>query len=134
MISGFDSTARDCASLAGAYRNGRCFLSESSIHSIAVHPTQLYELLLGLTLLAIQVLLWPRRRYDGQVALTFMVLYGLARSGLELLRDDIERGHTLGLTTSQWIGLSTSALGAVLLVWRFRTAPPPSFNMRQLPA
>lgn len=131
MISGFQSTQAECAQLTAHYRNGRCFLDEHTIHSMPVHPTQLYELSLGLTLLAVQLWLWPRRKFDGQVALTFMVLYGLARSALELLRDDIERGHTLGLTTSQWIGLSTAAAGTTLLLWRWRTAPPPSFNMRR---
>jgi len=70
----------------------------------------------GLLLFAWQRWLWPRRRFDGQVSLSFMVLYGLARSALETVRDDIERGTSGGLTTSQWIGLVSAALGVAVYV------------------
>jgi phosphatidylglycerol:prolipoprotein diacylglycerol transferase len=130
VMSGFRSTAARCHEVGGRYQNDLCFLSDSDTHSVAVHPTQLYELCVGLALLLLQVWLWPRRRFDGQVALTFMILYGLLRSMLEVVRDDIERGHTLGLTTSQWIGLSTSVVGCVLYAVRWHSGQRPLFNMR----
>ncbi|MBL8684095.1 MAG: prolipoprotein diacylglyceryl transferase [Myxococcales bacterium] len=111
-----------CEHAHGIIRDGRCVLPSSISESVAVHPTQLYELALGLVLFAWQRWLWPRRRFDGQVSLSFMVLYGLARSGLELVRDDIERGTSGGLTTSQWIGLTSAAAGVLWYAWRARTA------------
>lgn len=111
-----------CAQLHGAVRDGRCYLPASAVESAAVHPTQLYELAVGLALFAWQRWLWGKRTFDGQVALSFMVLYGLARSALEMVRDDIERGQGGGLTTSQWIGLSTALLGVVVYVRRARAA------------
>jgi phosphatidylglycerol:prolipoprotein diacylglycerol transferase len=60
--------------------------------SFAVHPTQLYESLVGLVLLVL--LLWQRKaiRFRGQVFFLFVFGYGLLRFILELWRDDVERG------------------------------------------
>lgn len=60
--------------------------------SFPVHPTQLYESLVGLVLLG--VLLWQRKhiRFRGQVFFLFVFAYGFLRFVLELWRDDVERG------------------------------------------
>jgi phosphatidylglycerol:prolipoprotein diacylglycerol transferase len=60
--------------------------------SFPVHPTQIYESLLGLALLLL--LLWQRKhlRFRGQVFFLFVFAYGFARFLLELWRDDTERG------------------------------------------
>jgi phosphatidylglycerol:prolipoprotein diacylglycerol transferase len=60
--------------------------------SFPVHPTQLYESLVGLVLLL--VLLWQRKytRFRGQVFFLFVFAYGFLRFVLELWRDDVERG------------------------------------------
>jgi phosphatidylglycerol:prolipoprotein diacylglycerol transferase len=60
--------------------------------SFPVHPTQLYESLVGLAILGI--LLWQRKytRFRGQVFFLFVFAYGFLRFVLELWRDDVERG------------------------------------------
>jgi phosphatidylglycerol---prolipoprotein diacylglyceryl transferase len=60
--------------------------------SFPVHPTQLYESLVGLTLLGL--LFWQRRnvRFRGQSFFLFVFAYGFFRFVLELWRDDVERG------------------------------------------
>jgi len=60
--------------------------------SFPVHPTQLYESIVGLLLLVL--LLWQRRytRFRGQVFFLFVFGYGFLRFVLELWRDDVERG------------------------------------------
>ena len=60
--------------------------------SFPVHPTQLYESLVGLGLLVL--LLWQRKytRFRGQVFFLFVFAYGFMRFVLELWRDDVERG------------------------------------------
>ncbi len=60
--------------------------------SLPVHPTQLYESLVGLVLLVL--LLWQRKRlrFRGQVFFLFVFAYGFFRFVLELWRDDVERG------------------------------------------
>ena len=60
--------------------------------SFPVHPTQLYESLVGLLLFCL--LLWQRKytRFRGQVFFVFVFAYGFLRFVLELWRDDVERG------------------------------------------
>jgi phosphatidylglycerol:prolipoprotein diacylglycerol transferase len=92
-----------------------------------LHPTQLYESFTALAIFFFLLWLHKRRRFDGQVILSFAVLYGLVRFLIEFLRDD-PRGDIAGLTTLT--GLSTSqmislviGLGAlVLLLLRRRRA------------
>jgi phosphatidylglycerol:prolipoprotein diacylglycerol transferase len=62
-------------------------------HSFPVHPTQIYEALVGLALLAL--LLWHRKhqKFRGQLFFTFVFSYGFLRFLLELWRDDEERGN-----------------------------------------
>ena len=68
-------------------------LPVESTHSLPVHPTQIYESLLGLTLLVILLLMRKHQRFRGQIFLSFTLLYGAARFCLELIRDDLERGN-----------------------------------------
>ncbi len=60
--------------------------------SFPVHPTQIYESLVGQPLLVL--LLWQRKytRFRGQVFFLFVFAYGFLRFILELWRDDVERG------------------------------------------
>ena len=84
-------------------RGGLPRIRSEAAQSLAVHPTQLYESFgsVLIALLAYLVVL-PRKRYEGQVFLFFVVSYGVLRALLEILRAD-ERGGLLGLSTSQLI-------------------------------
>ncbi|MET0384733.1 MAG: prolipoprotein diacylglyceryl transferase family protein, partial [Polyangiales bacterium] len=73
--------------------------------SLPVHPTQLYEALLGLALAVLCLVLFQRRAFRGQVLLVLCMTYGTARFFLDYLRDDPERGLALGFTISQLISL-----------------------------
>jgi phosphatidylglycerol:prolipoprotein diacylglycerol transferase len=88
-------------------------LSREASFSFPVHPTQLYEALLGLVLLAVCFRLAQRRRFRGQVLLVLTLGYGVGRFLLEYLRDDPERGEALGFSTSQLISLLLVPLAAV---------------------
>ncbi len=52
------------------------------------HPTFLYESVWNLTGFLILNFCYPRRRYDGQIALGYAAWYGLGRSWIEGLRMD----------------------------------------------
>jgi len=71
-------------------------LSPTATHSLPVHPTQIYESLVGLSLLAL--LLWARKRqhFRGQIFFLATFAYGFVRFLLEILRDDPERGSLPG--------------------------------------
>jgi phosphatidylglycerol---prolipoprotein diacylglyceryl transferase len=64
----------------------------SSLTSLPVHPTQLYESLVGGLLLLLLWWLRNRRRFSGQSFFAFTFGYGYLRFALELWRDDNERG------------------------------------------
>ncbi len=61
--------------------------------SLPVHPTQIYESLVGLGLLGL--LFWQRRyqKFRGQVFFLLAFAYGFFRFVLEIIRDDVERGE-----------------------------------------
>ncbi|MBT8470800.1 MAG: prolipoprotein diacylglyceryl transferase [Deltaproteobacteria bacterium] len=89
-------------------------LEAPHLASLPVHPTQLYEAF-GCLAITGFLLFWlrPRRRFDGQLMLTFIGLYAVLRFLLELLRAD-ERGEFLGLSTSQLLAIPALLLVATL--------------------
>jgi phosphatidylglycerol:prolipoprotein diacylglycerol transferase len=95
---------------------------------IALHPTQIYESLL--TLLIFFALLWvaAHKRFHGQVAISYVVLYAAARFTVEFYRGDTARGSVFGgaLSTSQFIAILMLLGAAALtpyLMKRQRVAP-----------
>lgn len=83
-----------------------------------VHPTQIYESAASLAIAGfLLVWLMPRKRYDGQIFVGFLVLYAVARFLVEILRRDA-RGGMIGLSTSQLIGLGLVA--AAIVIHRIR--------------
>ena len=92
--------------------------------NVPLHPTQLYEA--GLEFALFFFLLWlaPRRRFAGQVFLTWALIYPAARFFIEFLRGD-PRGFVLDelLSTSQFVGIWIVAAALIsLLVLRRRAA------------
>jgi phosphatidylglycerol:prolipoprotein diacylglycerol transferase len=108
------------------YHVDRYGLSAEAPASLPVHPTQLYEALVGLFLLALSVVVLRRRRFRGQVILAVALGYAVLRFGFEYLRDDPERGQAFGFSIAQLISLALAGLCAVLysiLRTRARRAP-----------
>ncbi|MBX3231741.1 MAG: prolipoprotein diacylglyceryl transferase [Labilithrix sp.] len=72
-------------------------------HSYPVHPTQIYESLVGLALLVL--LLWQRKhqRFRGQIFFLFAFGYGYLRFLIESLRDDSERGEFGPMMGEHWL-------------------------------
>lgn len=67
-------------------------IDPSATSSLPVHPTQLYESLVGLGLLTL-LLYWRRhQKFRGEIFFIFTFAYGLLRFLLEFYRDDKERG------------------------------------------
>lgn len=98
----------------GQFREG--LLAHPGQISLPVHPTQLYEAV-GCLLISVFLSQWgPRKkRFDGHVALMFLILYAVLRFGLEFFRAD-DRGLYFGVSTSQWLSLAILLACAVL--WR----------------
>lgn len=97
-------------------------LSPDAPYSLPVHPSQLYESVLNLAICGILLWLSPRRRFRGQLVLSYGTLYAASRFSVEFTRGDLERGGWSWLSTSQWISLALLATCAVL--WRLRGKKP----------
>jgi phosphatidylglycerol:prolipoprotein diacylglycerol transferase len=86
--------------------------------SLPVHPTQLYEVLVGLIGAAASTLPLVRGRRDGSAFATFLVIYAVGRFAIEFLRGDQERGHALSLSTAQWVSVAlVVGLAIIFLRW-----------------
>lgn len=105
-------------------------------HTLAVHPTQLYESIGQLLLFAGLLTLRRFRRFHGQIFGIWLMCYAVLRSSVELFRGDVERGTLHGLlnylgapglaekvpleawynvSTSQFISMCMFTLGATVV-------------------
>jgi phosphatidylglycerol:prolipoprotein diacylglycerol transferase len=87
--------------------------------SLPVHPTQLYEAVLGLLL---AVAAWrgrSRARRPGQIFGAVVIAYALGRCLIETMRGDRGRGFVAGISTGQLLSIAVLA-GAAVLQWRTR--------------
>lgn len=103
-------------------------------HTPGIHPTQLYESFAQVLLFALFVFLRRYRRFHGQIAAMWLMVYAVERATVETFRGDAERGTLRGLLKdslkididpSAWFNISTSQLGSMLifaagaaLLWR----------------
>jgi phosphatidylglycerol:prolipoprotein diacylglycerol transferase len=86
--------------------------------ALPVHPTQLYEAGIELLFFWLLVMMRPKKRFHGQLLLTWLALYPVARSIIEMFRGDQERGVYI-LSTSQYISIAVAG-AAVALFLHFR--------------
>jgi phosphatidylglycerol---prolipoprotein diacylglyceryl transferase len=91
------------------------YLAPDRLATLPLHPTQLYESFgeLGLFLLLVLVIR-PSKRFHGQVLASWLMLYAVLRTVVELFRGDVERGVWLGLGAGQWTSIAIFAVGAFL--------------------
>lgn len=88
--------------------------------SLPTHPTQLYEAGGELCLFWLLLSMRLHKRFDGQLFLTWLALYPILRSTIELFRGDQERGVYFFASTSQYIsiGVALAAVGVFLYLRR----------------
>lgn len=99
-----------------------------------VHPTQLYEAAAELLIFA--VLMWVPRKFRGQQILTYLILYPIARSIIEIYRGDSDRGFVFGtwLSTGQFVSLFVALAAGGLVVYlaiKHREAAPSAKNVTE---
>ncbi|MBU6374724.1 MAG: prolipoprotein diacylglyceryl transferase [Bdellovibrionales bacterium] len=97
-------------------------LVDKAHRGVALHPVQLYEAV-ALTLLFAGLLwLFPRKKFDGQVGLSYLLAYPIVRSIIEEFRGDSVRGFVIDgfLSTSQFISLVIFLVALIALIWRVR--------------
>jgi phosphatidylglycerol---prolipoprotein diacylglyceryl transferase len=97
-------------------------LVERTLHGVPLHPTQLYEATaLGLLFLGLLVV-FRKRVFDGQVVLTYFIVYPIIRSVVEVFRGDQIRGFVIDevLSTSQFISILIFIAASVALYFRLK--------------
>jgi phosphatidylglycerol:prolipoprotein diacylglycerol transferase len=85
---------------------------------VAVHPTQLYETVMGFAMFAI---LWRFRKHvqrDGWLFGMYCLLAGVERFIVEFFRAKDDTTRLVGLTTAQLIGVTMAVIGTSLLLSR----------------
>jgi len=94
-----------------------------------LHPTQMIESLTMLAVFGFLVFLHRRKKFDGQILITYGVIYSIVRFSIEFIRDD-PRGDLFGLTTlsglstSQIVSLVVAISSAVFLIMRLKRYRP----------
>jgi prolipoprotein diacylglyceryltransferase len=96
--------------------------------SLPVHPTQLYEVAVGLIAGSLAAIPLARGRRDGSAFSVFLATYAVGRFALELLRGDQERGVAWSLSTAQWVSLVVVAALAIGWAWRARGRTTPALG------
>ena len=83
--------------------------------AVPVHPTELYDALLNLVLYVFLAWLFRRRKFDGQIFATYLVVYAIFRSIAEYFRGDYPTDHVhAGLTSAQLVSVPILVTGLVL--------------------
>ena len=86
--------------------------------TLGVHPTFLYESLWNVLGFVLINLIYKKKRFDGQILLTYVAWYGLGRTFIELLRtDSLTNGN--GIRISSLLGLLSFIVAGSLLLYFF---------------
>ncbi len=72
-----------------------------------LHPTQLYSAAMILAILIILVVIKNKKAFEGQVFLSYIMLYSIGRGIIEIFRGDLVRGFVIDgyLSHSQFIAI-----------------------------
>jgi phosphatidylglycerol:prolipoprotein diacylglycerol transferase len=100
-------------------------VSRSDLLGTPIHPTQLYEAFGELCIFVLLLFLRPRKRYNGQLLVVWLLLYPAWRFLGEMFRGDVERGMLFRwdlfgdfrselLSTSQVVSVGLVGLGVFL--------------------
>ncbi|HEU5147056.1 MAG TPA: prolipoprotein diacylglyceryl transferase [Chryseosolibacter sp.] len=109
------------SALAVVFTNPVCYAQPLNT---PLYPTQLMEA--GYILAVMLVLLWMkrRRRFHGQLFLSYLMLYAFGRFVLEFFRGDVGRGFVIQdyMSHSQFIALSVAVVVAIITALNYRKA------------
>jgi len=94
-------------------------ISRFTLHSLPVHPVQLYEVAFNLVLYLFLVWAYRHRKWNGSIAAFYLLTYPFARFWLEFLRGD-ERMRYMGLSVAQLVSILLFISGAGLWFWSRR--------------
>lgn len=93
-------------------------LCQANPKGVPLHPTQLYESIFIFLLMFCLLLIKNKKNFDGQIFMTYLMIYALGRVVIEYFRGDVERGFLIQnlITTSQFISILVFALASYFYV------------------
>ena len=95
----------------------------NGIQYISVHPTFLYESLWNLGLLILLLCTRKKKKFDGYVFFTYLIVYGAGRFWIESLRTDQLKLWGTNLAVSQIVAGTLVVLGSGLFVYHLKRHP-----------
>ena len=112
---------------AVTFTNPRAYELTGVPLGVPLHPTQLYHALVDFVILGVTVWLMRRRRFDGQVFWSYLLLSSVGRAAVEHWRGDGARGLFFGdrISTSQLISIPVAVTAIAMLVILGRRARRP---------
>lgn len=91
------------------------FPADHATGGMPVHPTEIYDAGLNLILYVFLAWLLRRKKFDGQVFATYLILYAIFRSIVEYFRGDYPANHIhAGLTSAQLVSIPIFVAGLAL--------------------
>jgi len=102
------------------YIDGWSYFVDPKFVGVAVHPTQLYEIIFCLIVFALLLKLRGRFKPDGSLFLIYLSIYSLWRVGIDFLRDYETPPLIFGLHQAQIIGIIVLAIAVPMLALRTR--------------
>ena len=103
------------------------FPADNPLHppTTPVHPTEIYDALLNLGLYFFLAWLCRRKKFDGQIFATYLILYAVFRSIVEYFRGDYPVDHVhYGLTSAQLVSVPIFIAGLALATILSRRGSP----------
>lgn len=124
----------------GCTINGCCYGVETSLPwgvvythpesygplGVAVHPTQLYEIVFLLVTFGVLFMLRKRFQPDGSLFLIYLSAYSAWRVGIDFIREGTP--FLFGLHQAQVIGIIVLLIAVPILIWRTRWVKKPSLT------
>lgn len=110
----------------GCFLNGCCYGIETNLPWAVKfpnlpgmrHPTQIYASIITFGCFLFILYLWKKKKFDGQVFLTALILYMTYRFFIEFIR--VGPKVLFGLTSVQVISVFVFAAAISTLIWKFR--------------
>jgi phosphatidylglycerol:prolipoprotein diacylglycerol transferase len=99
-------------------------LVDRQFRGIPLHPTQLYEATALFILFGGLLYIFKHKKFDGQVALSYLLAYPIIRSIIEIFRGDLIRGFVIEdvLSTSQFLSILIFLAASFILWYRLKKA------------
>lgn len=100
---------------------------------VPLHPTQLYEAVYILIVMAVLLWLRPMRRFKGQLFLIYLLAYSAGRFVIEFYRGDLARGYVVKgyVSNSQFVSLLIFFAVLYFYVRRSQLATPGAIAPRK---